>query len=189
MEYVYLETQRILKLYGTRNPYELLDAIGAVTVFSDNYELNGLKGFCTIQNRTMYAVINTKLPENDMRIVAGHEAGHLILHKKEILTSPARSMKDFNFFDNSGKYEREANSFLADFLVPDEKVLDVVIDREGDYFSAAQELNIPPPLFAFKLYSMMQRGYNVRSPVDLDSGFLGNSAIHCQSDMQSPAGL
>ena len=172
MGYVYFETQRILKLYDTRNPYELLDAIGAVTIFSDKYEPNGLKGFCTIQNRIMYAVINAKLPEDDMRVVAGHEAGHLILHREQILASPARSMKDFNFFDNYGKYEREANSFLADFLVADEKVLDVVMDREGDYFSAARELHIPPPLFAFKLYSMMQRGYNLRSPVDLDSRFL-----------------
>ncbi|MDR1321183.1 MAG: ImmA/IrrE family metallo-endopeptidase [Gracilibacteraceae bacterium] len=171
--FIYSEVERILKKYQTRDPYDLLDAIGAVTVFSDEYRKGGLKGYSTIMNRTMYAVINAKLPSEEKKIVAGHEGGHLILHKNEMLASPVRMMRDFNIFDNSSLYEREANTFLADFLVSDDDVLAVISDEDRDYFSAARELYLPAPLFAFKLYNMMRRGYNVRSPVDLDSRFLG----------------
>jgi Zn-dependent peptidase ImmA (M78 family) len=171
--FIYSEVERILKKYQTRDPYELLDAIGAVTVFSHAYGRSGLKGYSTIMNRTMYAVVNGKLPRVEKKIAAGHEASHLILHKREILASPVKMMKDFNIFDNSGIYEREANTFLADFLVSDEEVMDVISDEYRDYFSAAHELYMPASLFAFKLYNMMQRGYNVRSPVDLDSRFMG----------------
>ena len=173
LEFIYSEVERVIKKYGTRDPYDLLDAIGAVTVISDRYKRDGLKGYSTIINRTMYAVINGKLREDDMRIVAGHEASHLIIHKAVILASPASMMKDFNIYDNSGRHEREANAFLADFLVSDKYVLDVISDLDRDYLGAACELSMPPPLFAFKLYNMMRRGHNVRNPIDLDNSFLG----------------
>jgi hypothetical protein len=81
-------------------------------------------------------------------------------------------MRDFNLYDNSGRVESEANFFLADFITSDKDVLDT-IESSHDYFSAARQLCIPAPLLAFKLYSMMRRGYEVRNPADLDSKFLG----------------
>jgi hypothetical protein len=41
-----------------------------------------------------------------------------------------------------------------------------------DFFDAAKELLIPAPFLAFKLYSMIRRGYNMTMPVDLNSMFL-----------------
>ena len=172
MNFIYAEAERIIRRYGTRDPYALLDAIGAVTRISAEYPTDGLKGYCTILNRCMYAVINGNLCETDRKIVAGHEAAHLILHRTQILSSPVRAMRDFNLYDSSGKAEREANAFLADFLVPDEDVLDIVAAAD-DYFAAASGLYIPAPLFAFKLYSMMQRDYPLRPPMDPDGKFLG----------------
>jgi len=169
---IHAETERIIRRYGTRDPYALLDAIGAVVRVSDAYPADGLKGYCTILNRCMYAVINGKLCETDRKIAAGHEAAHLILHRDRILASPVKTMRDFNLYDSSGRAEREANSFLADFLVADEDVLDITAAAD-DYFTAASRLHIPAPLFAFKLYSMMRRGYPLRTPVDPDSKFLG----------------
>jgi len=121
----------------------------------------------------MFAVINGNLSEHDQRIVAGHEAGHLILHKTEILSSPAQALKDFNLYDNSGRLEYQANSFLADFLVSDDDVMDALSNDDHDFFANAKELHIPPPLLAFKLHSMMKRDYKVRNPIDLQSSFLG----------------
>ena len=171
--YVLSEAGRILKKYRTRDPYALLDAMGAATVFSDKYGKDGLKGYSTILNRTMYAVVNGKLREEEKRIAAGHEAAHLILHRKEILASPVRMMKDFDLYDHTGRYEREANSFLADFLVSDEDVLAAAADADLDYFGAARKLYLPAPLFAFKLYNMTRRGHDVRNPVGLENRFLG----------------
>jgi Zn-dependent peptidase ImmA (M78 family) len=170
-DHIHSEAARILKKYKTRDPYELLDAIGAVTRFSSAFPRDGLKGYCTILNRCSYAVINGNLDEADLRVAAGHEAAHLVLHRRQILASPVKAMRDFDLYDSSGRAEREANSFLADFLVPDEDALDAVGAAE-DYFAAARGLSVPPPLLAFKLYSMMRRGYQMGAAIDLDSKFL-----------------
>ena len=174
MGYIFSQTEKALAKCGTRDPYELLDSIGAVTKLSHEFSHDGLKGFSTILNRTMYAVVNANLDEYERRIVAGHEAAHLVLHKKEILISPAKTMKDFNLWNSSGKLEHQANRFLADFLVSDEEVMDIVSSEDNDYFAVASQLFFPPPLFAFKLYSMIHRGFKLRSPADLQSGFLAN---------------
>ena len=172
-DYIFRETQRIYEKYATRDPFELLDAIGAVTHFSNDYGENGLKGYSIVMNRIKYAVINANLGWHEQRIVAGHEAGHLILHMSEIMNSPVRMLKDFNLFDNSGKIEYEANSFLADFMLDDNDVMEYVRDCNRDFFDTARALYIPPALFSFKLFSMMRRGFDVESPIDLDSKFLG----------------
>ena len=175
MGFLYEAAENAVKTYETRDPYKLLDAIGAKIEIKYGYEPNGLKGYSTIINRVMFAVINGHLNEHEQRIVAGHEAAHLIIHKAEILQSPAKALRDFNIYNNSGRLENEANGFLADFLVSDDDVMESIRYDDRDYFAMARELYIPPPLLAFKLYSMARRGFDVRNPVDLQSGFLGRN--------------
>lgn len=177
MDTKYSRADQFVQKYNTRNPYELLDAIGAITRFSYDFDEDGLKGFATIMNGISYCVINGKLHEHDKKIIAGHEAAHLVLHKQDIIQSPACVLRDFSIYDNSGKLEFEANSFLADFLVSDEQVLDVISNPDRDYFSAAKELYLPQQLLGFKLFSMIQRGYNIKNPALLQSKFLGKSKI------------
>jgi len=172
---IYEAAERAVKRHDTRDPYKLLKSMGANIRYCYEFEPEGLKGYSTIINRIMFAVINGNLNEHDRRIVAGHEAAHLILHRAEILMSPAQTLKDFNLYDNSGRLEYQANSFLADFLVSDEDVLDALSHYDHDFFANARELYIPPPLLAFKLHSMMRRDYKVRNPIDLQGGFLGGN--------------
>ncbi|MDR0286538.1 MAG: ImmA/IrrE family metallo-endopeptidase [Clostridiales bacterium] len=172
-DYIYNEAEKTYINYGTRDPFLLLDRMGAVTHFSREYGKNGLKGYSMVLNRTKYAVINIYLPEYERRIVAGHEAAHLIVHIDEITNSPVRMLKDFNLFDTSGRTEYQANLFLADFLISDDNVLESIFDNDRDFFSSARELSVPPELFSFKLFSMTRRGYKLQSPIDLDSKFLG----------------
>ncbi|MCL2587985.1 MAG: ImmA/IrrE family metallo-endopeptidase [Oscillospiraceae bacterium] len=173
MEQLYSFAEEIAELYGTRDPLELLGSMGAITRLSYEFDPAGLKGFATIQNGTMYAVINGHLNEYEKRIVAGHEAAHLLLHRDEIMNSPGRAMSDFDLFDDSGRFEHQANRFLADFLVSDEETLEVITQSEGDYFATAGMLHMPPALLAFKLHSMIGRGFKLRNPIDLKSNFLG----------------
>ena len=171
-DYIFDETQRVLAMYKTRNPFELLENMGAEVVFTNEYGKNGLKGYSMVLRRIKYAVINARLPDTEQRIVAGHEAAHLILHMDEITSSPIKALQDFNMFDNTGKIEYEANLFLADFMLDDDEIMENVRDEDMDFFRSARTLYVPPPLLAFKLYSMMRRGYEVRSPIDLESQFL-----------------
>jgi len=173
MDYIFRASQEMVARHKTRDPYELLDCIGAVTRFTTALEVDDLKGFAMIENRIRYAVINNKLDEYEQRIVAGHEAAHLILHENAILQSPHRVLQDLDIYCNRGRLENEANRFLADFLSSDEDVLyQMKWHKEYDYFDLAKALYLPPPLLAFKLYSMMQRGLPVRNPVELKSDFL-----------------
>jgi len=174
MGYIFEEAENAAKRIGNRNPYDLLDFIGARVKFSNHYEPDGLKGYSTILHRQKFAVINAHLNEHDRRIVAGHEAAHLILHTDDILKSPVKALRDFNLYSNNGKLEHQANTFLADFLVGDDEVM-YSISCDHDYFESARELVLPPPLLAFKLHSMMQRGHRVQNPVGLQSSFLGRT--------------
>jgi len=169
---IYQRVLYILKKYSTRDPFVLLNALGAVTVYSDSF--TSLKGYCAILNRISYAVINAKLPDEEKRIAAGHEAAHLVLHKNEIRKSPTGALRDFSFFNNNASHlEFEANSFLADFLISDDSVTETRKDNpDGDFFSYAADLSVPPQLYAFKLNSMQRRGMDVENPVGLEAGFL-----------------
>ena len=168
-EMIFEQTQRYRKRFHTSDPYELLERMGVVLIHSMNYSRDGLRGYCTVMNRTKYVVINAKQPEEEQRIVAGHEAGHLILHQRQL---KAGAMSDFDFYNVKSRLERQANFFAADFLLDDDDVMDVMQSNEADFFDAAKELLIPAPFFAFKLYSMVRRGYNMNVPVDLNSTFL-----------------
>ena len=150
--WIYDDVQRLRKKYGTNDPFELLDAIHAQVVFSDAYPKDGLKGYCAVLLKQKYVVINSKLIQCEKRVVGSHELGHLIVHGDELKTGAA--FKDHDIYQATGRKEREANSCGADF------------------FSVASSLYIPAPFFAFKLYSMVERGFAVRVPVDLDSTFL-----------------
>ena len=161
---------RFRKKYGTNDPFELLDAIHAQVVFSDAYPKDGLKGYCAVLLKQKYVVINSKLIQCEKRVVGSHELGHLIVHGDELKTGAA--FKDHDIYQATGRKEREANFFAADFLIDDSDVLDAMHSCGADFFSVASSLYIPAPFFAFKLYSMVERGLAVKVPVDLDSTFL-----------------
>lgn len=168
-DYIYEQVKRCRKRYKCSDPYDLLAGMGVVLVKSMSYPKDGLRGYCTVMNKTKYVVINARQPLEEQRIVAGHEAGHLILHKDELKVG---ALRDFDVYNPVNMLERQANLFAADFLIDDDEVLDLMHSHDADFFNVAKELQIPAPFFAFKLYSMVSRGYNMRVPIDLDSTFL-----------------
>lgn len=168
-DYIYYEVQKRLRRLGSRDPFDLLDDMNVVLHKSTAYPRDGLRGYCTIINQTKYVVINWKQPREERRVVAGHEAGHLILHRDELRVGALRDMDVYNV---TSQLERQANLFSADFLIDDDDVLDLMHSAGADFFRVAQELCIPAPFFAFKLYSMVSRGYNMRMPVELNGTFL-----------------
>ena len=122
---IYEDAERLALRYDTRDPFELLDAMHVVLEFSDSFEKTGLKGFCTVMNKTRYVVINGKLSSVEKRVVAAHEAGHLIRHASDLQIG---AFKDNDIYMATGKKEREANVFAADFLIQDEDVLKRIAD-------------------------------------------------------------
>ena len=167
--YVFSQAERLQRKYQTRDPFELLDALRVVVSMTNTFRRDGLKGFCTILNQTKYVVINSKLAEEEQRVVAGHECGHIVIHSDFLKLG---AFKDHDVYQATGKTEREANFFAADFLISDEEVLDLMSTCDANFFSVAKGLSIPAPFFAFKLYSMVERGFSMRVPTGLNSTFL-----------------
>lgn len=166
---IYSQVEKLVREYGTRNPFEILDALKVVTEFSYRHASDGLKGFCMRINRSNYVLINGNLCEAEQRVVASHELGHTVVHRDELKCG---ALKDFNIYQSTGRIEREANFFGADLLIDDEAVLDLVHSQGANFFDVASSLQVPCEFFAFKLYSMVERGYPMRMPVELNSTFL-----------------
>ena len=168
-DYIFDQVQRYRDRFRTTDPYALLDGMGVVVKRSNAFRSDGLRGYCTIMNRSRYVVINGKQSEAEQRVVASHEAGHLILHKAQLKVG---ALPDFDFYNTTSRLERQANLFAADFLIDDEAVLDLVRTQDADFFDVARQLCVPAPFLSFKLFSMVNRGFAMRLPADLNSTFL-----------------
>lgn len=168
-DYIHREVLRVMAKYKTNDPYELLDALGVEVRESRVYGRDGLKGYCYFSKRTIFVVLNAFLPEVEKRIVAMHEAAHIILHQDQIKVAP---MKDNVIYDMTSRTEYQANLFTADFLISDDEVEELTAQEDMDYFRICKELYVSPDLMSFKLFSMIQRGYQYNLPQGLNSTFL-----------------
>ena len=170
-DYIHREVLRVMAKYKTNDPYDLLDALGVEVRESRVYGRDGLKGYCYFSKRTIFVVLNGFLPEVERRIVAMHEAAHIILHRDQIKVAP---MKDNVIYDMTSRTEYQANLFTADFLISDDEVEALTAQEDMDYFRICKELYVSPDLMSFKLFSMIQRGYQYNLPQGLNSTFLKN---------------
>ena len=66
-----------MEQYGTRNPYELADALGIMILY---YDLGNMRGCFTYIDGQPVIMLNDKLSERAARIVCAHELGHFVLH-------------------------------------------------------------------------------------------------------------
>ena len=163
---IYGEVEKLIKKYKTRNPYELADSLGIVVMRRD---LAQRKGFYTVENKTRYIVINELLDEDFQHLICSHELGHDCLHRH---FAQYDSLRDYAFFDLSGKIEREANLFAADLIIPDEEILINARWEGHTYDQIARMLRVPEAIIRFKAYSVSKRGYDVHIPELASSDFL-----------------
>ena len=110
--------------------------------------------------QTIYVMLSSFLLEEEKRIVAAHELGHVILHRTQLKMAP---MSDNRLYNMINETEYQANLFAADLLIEDQDV---------DYFSFCSSLYATPELMSFKLYSLMKRGQAYHMPMEINSGFL-----------------
>ena len=140
-------------------------------IVTEYFAFSNLKGFCFLNCRTTYVVINGNLTDSEKRIVAAHELGHIVLHKDHLKLAP---MKDSILYDMTGKLEYQANSFAADLLISDAEIRSLLKEEEMDYFEACHRLDTAPDLISFKLFNLNKRNtsYNLPLPTNLNSVFL-----------------
>lgn len=171
---IFDRAEQLVRKLGSRDPLDALDYLRVKVMYTDRHPADGLKGFCTIALQTKYVMINSNLEEDDQAMVAAHELGHIQLHTSG---SGLFTFREEVLCNRASKMERDANLFAVDFRISDKDMMDCIEAYYGDIFSAASELRVPVEFLSFKLFSMIQRGYMLRMPLDLDNRFLAKD-IH-----------
>ena len=152
--YVYQVIGKLVRRYGTRDPFELMDAMHVQVRFY--YDLTRTKGFTRYFLRQYFAGINGNLPASEQRVVAAHELGHIVLHAEALKTAP--------LFDTA-------------VLLADEDVLECVQRPDADFGALCLSMDVSPGLMNFKLRSMQKRGIDVPLVSECDSRFLYRDAV------------
>ncbi len=166
--YLFDAADRLVRKYKTRDPFEILEAM-KVTV-SETDAFRHLKGYCFLSNRFFYVGISSRLDAREKKVVAAHELGHIVLHKKLLSVAP---MQDTLLYRMSDRTEYEANLFAADLLLPDEEVLQLAAEEGQDYFSLCRRMYVSPELMSFKLFSLIRRGHDaLQLPLEPEGDFL-----------------
>ncbi len=94
------------------------------------------------------------------QIVLGHELGHHYLHRAEI--ADCGIFKEFNIFDmRDNHYEYEANVFAAQIMLPDDEILEYIMNG-FDISQIASAMCSDINLIALKVAEMNRRGYKFR---------------------------
>ena len=168
IEYICSCAAQLRKKFGTSSPEALCHETD-VTVLREpmGSDSTSCKGFFLYQSRRKIIVINSDLEETVSTFILAHELGHSVLHTE---TAKMRAFHDFFPYDDSSRYEYEANLFAAELLLTDEDVLSAL--GEDDFFTSAKKLRVPPELLDFKLRILNCKGYDLKSPISANSLFL-----------------
>ncbi len=105
---------------------EIAENNGADVIIRDFGDYNdSVSGFCDFENKKIYVNENDGLQRQAFTMA--HELGHWILHRELFLEDPDRYpvLPRFNKPDDADPYEKEANAFAAELLVP-KRLLDPV---------------------------------------------------------------
>lgn len=107
---------QLVRRYQTRDPFEMIKGMNVILV---HYPLEGVRGFYQYFQRNNIIYLDERLTESEQRFVLAHELGHMFLHKK----ANAIFMDTRTQF-NTDKFEKEADTFAMELLVPDTEIID-----------------------------------------------------------------
>ena len=166
VEYISEKVKKLVKKYGSRDPFELCEALGIKIRYM---ELKTLKGFFFYQSRIRTVVLNAELSETVAKILCAHELGHACLHSDMLFNM--RTISD-DPFKSKSTAEYEANIFASELLIPDNSIKELLKSEGKSFYSLAMELCVPPELIDIKLRVMQSKGYEIDVPYLAQSDFL-----------------
>lgn len=162
---------KLKRRFGDASAEEICDQLGIKILYIPMGKTpESCKGFFLRQSRKKIIVLNSDLPKSVRRIILPHELGHSILHGD---VASECQFHDFELFDETSKFEYEANIFAAEFMLSDEAILSKLND-DMSFFSAAAELRVPPELLDFKFRVLKRMGYAINPPLYSQSNFMKN---------------
>lgn len=154
------DLEKAIEVFGVNVKYSYMDS-----------ENSNVGGYLMVENHEPVIVLNAEDSEKRRRFTMAHELGHLILHWNWL---PGDEVEAKNgVFDvsyrkeNRGDYESleeleredEANTFAGEFLLPVDRVREVIENtRESDNIIAkvSDEFNVSNPCAIVRIRSLRQ---------------------------------
>lgn len=163
------EVLRLKKKYPGFSPEELASALGIHVLKKAMGAFSGAcKGFFICLNRIPYITVNSELSHELQQIIICHELGHAVLHRDY---PEMMALHDVALFDDTSRFEYEANLFAAEYLLSDSDVLETMM-AGMPLSSAAASLGVPMELLDFKWRAMEKRGIAPAAPMMARGDFL-----------------
>ena len=107
---------KLMKRCKTNDPFEIARQLNIILIHAP---LVGLNGFYQYHKRNHIIYLAEFLDESAARFVLAHEIGHMLMHRN--LNTVFLDTHTFNPHD---RFERQANTFAAELLLPDELLLE-----------------------------------------------------------------
>lgn len=109
LPYVDSKIKKLVKTYGTRDPFRLAEKLGVI-VTEEN--LGRIYGYYNREIRIKAIHINSHMDDEDKLLTCAHELGHSLLHASE--NTPMLSKSSIV---SELKIEKEANYFATNLLI------------------------------------------------------------------------
>jgi Zn-dependent peptidase ImmA (M78 family) len=144
---------------------ETLDSLGEVELSYLQTSNGDISGAIFLENGTYNIVINSDKPPKRQYFTLAHELAHYVLHKNYLQDSSFPGFVDFGSLDNASallrpdtmpteleslQREREANTFAAEILMPEDKVREFY-DLNGDIKDTANAFQVSVAAMAVRL--------------------------------------
>ncbi|MDK2902446.1 MAG: hypothetical protein PWQ93_365 [Clostridiales bacterium] len=155
----------LIKKYNTRNPFDLAKCLH---IYTEAYNFtSNIKGMYYREDALKIIGYSLQLPYEESKVVLAHELGHALLHK------------DLNFFfltDTTnfhiGKFEREANEFAAELLIPDDDLTELIKENNPTYY-----LSVPEDFITLKIkhgFPLATKELNTYSDISMLTNIYNN---------------
>ncbi|WP_311194202.1 ImmA/IrrE family metallo-endopeptidase [Selenomonas noxia] len=122
----------LVEKYDTRNPFEIA-ACRSIKIIRS--ELKSILGYYTKYHRVQSIILSTGLPEHLENFVCAHELGHAICHPD----INVQWLCEGTFYAK-GKFERQANTFAVELLLPDNLLRE---HPEQTVYQIARSVGVP----------------------------------------------
>lgn len=136
----------LVRKYGTRDPFKIVQEMGFIVVFAPLVEI---RGFQQHAKRRRFIYINSNLDEQQQRFVCAHELAHHLMHK-----DLNRIFMNQNTYLVTQKFENQANQFAADLLYSDDDLMELGACTTEQI---ACTLGIPPELAEYRIKRLRTR--------------------------------
>ena len=136
---------------GPENIASVLEGLGVRTLFFE-HEGKGLEGLSTIQGEMILVMLRDRKRVVERTIFsAAHELGHLVLHP-QLFTSDEKDEEV-----DSKRFEREADKFAGNFLVPSDELVRIWKEERLNKLSLFNALILLKRVFHVSFHCLYRR--------------------------------